>query len=146
MWTNRLWDQMDRLLGPIAANALPSTAVPSVYPALNLWEDDDNLFVEAELPGMSQDQIEITVAEGDQLTIAGERRPPTGEGSVWHRQESGYGRFSRTVTLPVVVDAGRVEAKIDSGVLTLILPKSEMAKPKRIPVTRVDSNKALSAN
>lgn len=137
MWTNRIWDEMDRLFGPVAAPER-RTAVPA-FPALNLWEDDDNLYVEAELPGLKQDQIEVTVAEGDQLTVAGERAAPAPKGCIWHRQECGYGRFSRTVTLPVVVDADRVEAHFESGVLTLTLPKSEMARPKRIPVQSTSS-------
>jgi HSP20 family protein len=124
---------MDRLFGP-ALSARPNAAAPAPFPALNLWEDDDHLYVEAELPGMTQDQIEITVAEGDQLTIAGERQAAASEGCIWHRQESGYGRFTRTVTLPVVVDANNVEAVCACGVLTITLPKSEMAKPKRIAV------------
>lgn len=136
MWTNRIWDEMDRLFGPVAA---PDRTAAPAFPALNVWEDDDNLYVEAELPGLKQDQIEITVAEGDQLTVAGERTAPAPNGCIWHRQECGYGRFSRTVTLPAVADADQVEARFEAGVLTLTLPKSEMAKPRRIPVKAAGS-------
>jgi len=143
MWANRVWDEMDRLFGPMGARAAAAVAAP--FPAINLWEDDDNLYAEAELPGMTQDAIEVTVSEGDQLTIAGERRPTASEGSIWHRQESGYGRFSRTVTIPVVVDANKVEGNFADGILTLTLPKSEMARPKRIAVKGTESNKPLAA-
>lgn len=146
MWTNRILDEMDRFFGPISAGLRSSATSPSAFPALNLWEDDDNLYVEAEVPGLAQDKIEVTAAEGDQLTIAGERQAPAAAGSIWHLQESGYGRFSRTVTLPVVIDAGKVEAKYDSGVLTLTLPKSELAKPKRITVKSGDVGKAVPAS
>jgi HSP20 family protein len=143
MWTNRILDEMDRLFGP-TLSARPNAAAPAPYPALNLREDNDNLYVEAELPGMTQDQIEITVAEGDQLTVAGQREAAASEGCIWHRQESGYGRFTRTVTLPVVVDATKVEAVCESGVLTLTLPKSETAKPRRIAVKSLDSPQSLA--
>lgn len=144
MWTNRIWDEVDRLLAP-GLSTRTNNAAPVPFPGLNLWEDEDNLYVEAELPGMTQDQIEITVAEGDQLTIAGQREAPAMKGSIWHRQEIGYGRFTRTVTLPVVVDADRVDAVCEYGVLTLTLPKSEMAKPKRINVKSIGLPKSLSA-
>jgi len=143
MWTNRIWDEMDRLLG--TAKTEPTVASATAFPALNLWEDDEHLYLEAELPGLTQDRIEITVAEGDQLTIAGERQTPAPQGCIWHRQECGYGRFSRTVTLPVVVDADKVEANFDSGVLSLTLPKSEMAKPKRIAVKASESSQTAVA-
>lgn len=143
MWSNRVWDEMERLFGPTGFAHRPQATSPVAFPALNLWQDDESLFVEAELPGLKQDQIEITVAEGDQLTIAGERHATSPEGCIWHRQECGYGRFSRTVTLPVVVDSEKVEARFESGVLSLTLPKSEMAKPKRIPVKQGEGSKVL---
>jgi HSP20 family protein len=137
MWTNSIWDDMDRLLGSTMGLGLRPSAASIPFPPLNLFEDDGNFYVEAELPGMTQEQIEITVAEGDQLTIAGQRQPVAVPGSVWHRQESGSGRFSRTVTLPVVVDSSKVEACCQDGVLTITLPKSAMAKPRRVAVKSV---------
>jgi HSP20 family protein len=146
MWTNRILDEMNRFFAPLGAGLRGNGAHLAPYPALNVWEDDDHLFVEAELPGYTNDKIEVTVSEGDQLTIAGEREPAASEGSIWHRQESGYGQFQRTVTLPIVVDSDKVAANFDSGVLTLTLPKSEMAKPKRIAVRGADSGKVLAAS
>ena len=130
MLFNRIFNEMDRLVGPLGFDTLP-TAPP--YPPLNVWEDDGNLFVEAELPGMKLDDIQVTLTEGDQLTISGERKWGSDD-ARWHRQEVGYGRFSRTITLPFEVEADQVEAKYDAGVLTLTLPKAESAKPKRITV------------
>jgi HSP20 family protein len=134
MRLNSIWDDMDRLLGSTMGLGLRQSTASVPFPPINLFEDEESLFVEAELPGMSQDQIEITVAEGDQLTIAGQRQPAAGAGSVWHRQESGSGRFGRTVTLPVVVDSAKVEASCQDGVLTITLPKSIITKPRRVPV------------
>jgi HSP20 family protein len=134
---------MDRLLGP-ALSGRTTAAAPTPFPAINLWEDDDCLYLEAEIPGMKQDQIEITIAEGDQLTIAGQRQSAATEGCIWHRQENGYGRFSRTVTLPVVVDANKIDATSEYGVLTVTMPKSEFAKPRRIAVKPSDVAKSLA--
>lgn len=134
MWTNRVFEQMDRLFGPIGFDAAAPATRPAAYPPLNVWEDDDNLYVEAELPGLSADAIDVAVADGDQLTVAGERTPCGPAGGVWLRQECGYGRFARTVTLPTMVDPDGVEARYEAGVLTLTLPKSAAARPKRIEV------------
>jgi HSP20 family protein len=76
----------------------------------------------------------VSIAEGNQLTVQGERKAPDVAGAVWVRQERPYGRFMRSVTLPVIVDADKVEASYEDGVLKLKLPKSEAAKPRKIAV------------
>ena len=106
----------------------------ATFPAVNIWAEGENVFAEAELPGLKREQIEIYVTEGDQLTIQGERSPINVEGGLWHRQERGFGKFSRTLTLPFPVDADKVEARFDSGVLSLVMPKSPEAKPRKIEV------------
>ncbi len=136
MWTNRIFEHMDRLFGPAGAG---TPAPAPAFPPLSVWEDDNSLYVEAELPGLRADEIEVALAEGDQLTVAGVRRPCGPEGGTWLRQECWHGRFSRTVTLPTIVDADGVEARYEAGVLTLTLPKSEAVKPKRIAVRAADS-------
>ena len=103
------------------------------YPPLNVGEDDQNYYAEAELPGMPLDALEIFVAEGNQLTIQGERKPADKTGA-WHRQERGFGTFCRTLKLPGEVDADKVEAKLEQGVLRVVLPKSEKARPRRIAI------------
>jgi HSP20 family protein len=132
MLMNRMIEHMDRLFGPIGFDDVAPSA--PAYPPLNVWEDDDHLYVEAELPGLKREDIDVAVAEGDQLTIAGARKPCGPENGAWLRQECGYGRFTRTLTLPTVVDADGVEARYEAGVLTLTLPKSDAARPKRIAV------------
>lgn len=141
MWTNRLFEQMDRLFGPIGFDS--PQAFPAPYPPLNVWEDEDNLYVEAELPGLKPEDIDVSVTERDQLTITAQRTPNAPEGA-WLRQECGYGRFSRTITLPAEVNADAVEAGCDAGVLTITLPKMEQAKPKKIAV-KASGPAALSA-
>lgn len=104
------------------------------FPALNLWEDDDKLYVESELPGLDLSDLEIYVNVGNQLTIKGERKAPTIANGMWHRQERGYSKFARTIELPYAVDDERIEAKFANGVLTIQMPKREEAKPRRIEV------------
>ncbi|QDV85140.1 Hsp20/alpha crystallin family protein [Stieleria sp.] len=131
-WTelNRLSREMDRLF---SRGTNGSVMGVGSYPALNVWEDDDNLFAEAELPGFCMDDLEIYVT-GNQLTLKGERKPPEHEGGTWHRQERGYGKFSRMVELPGDIDAENVSAEFKNGVLHITLPKSEAVKPRRIEV------------
>ncbi len=106
----------------------------AVYPALNLWEDEGHLYVEAELPGLELSDLEMYVTAQNQLTIKGERKAPAMESSTWHRQERGHGSFSRMIDLPGDVNADKVSAEFKHGVLTVTLPKAEKAKPRRISV------------
>jgi HSP20 family protein len=125
---------MDRLMSDLWRNApLGSAAARGVFPALNVWEADEGLWVEAELPGVREEDLEIAVL-GDQLTIRGERKSNMTEGAAQHRRERGVGTFRRVVQLPVAVDADRIEASLSAGVLTIHLPKAEAAKPRKIEV------------
>jgi HSP20 family protein len=131
---NRLRGEMDRLFGRFNGGDRQLLS-PTEYPAINLWEDDDHLFAEAELPGLNLEDLEIFVTAGNQLTISGERKEPASNGASWHRRERGYGKFTRVIELPVAVDEDRVEASFKLGVLTIKLPKQEAAKPRRITVS-----------
>ncbi len=114
--------------------AEPGQAPAVTYPAVDLWQDENCLYVEAELPGIQIADLEIYVTGGNQLTVSGERKPPTVEGGAWHRQERGYGKFSRLLALPCDVKTDEVEADLKDGVLTVKLPKSEAAKPRRLAI------------
>jgi HSP20 family protein len=130
---NRLQKEMNRLFNHLGVT--PSwRGLSFSYPAINVWENDSAVFAEAELPGVSQDQLEIYVTDGDQLTVQGERKPAEHASGTWHRRERGFGKFSRTLTLPANVDAEKVEARIENGVLHITLPKSEAARPRKIAV------------
>jgi HSP20 family protein len=104
-----------------------------VFPAVNLWEKGDNFYLEAELPGVNRDDLDISAA-GNELTLRGQRGAPQGENVTCHRQERGFGEFNRVITLPVEVDAEKIEALLKDGVLTLTLPKAEVAKARKIKV------------
>ena len=104
------------------------------FPPVNVWEDPDTVHVEAELPGLDLKDLEIYVTGGNQLTIKGERKSQLPEKGVRHREERAYGAFSRVLTLPFPVDADKVDARFDNGVLLVNLPKHEAAKPRKINV------------
>jgi len=131
---NELRGEMDRLFdgyGP-RFNGGPWNQA-RVFPALNVWENGDALYAEAEIPGVTHEDIEVFTV-GNELTIKGTRKPREGEDASYHRRERGTGEFTRVVTLPVNVDADKVQASLKDGVLTITLPKAAEAKPKRITV------------
>lgn len=104
------------------------------YPLVNMHDDGENLYVEALAPGVNVDNLEITVVS-NVLTIAGEKPPPADvPPEKFHRSERAAGRFVRSVTLPAEIDRDRVDAQYHTGLLLLTLPRSEAAKPRRIPV------------
>lgn len=104
------------------------------FPAVNVWRSEGGAIVTAELPGIDAAKLDISVV-GDSLTVSGNRELETlREGESYHRQERTYGRFSRTLQLPFQVDAAKVEAKYDKGVLQITLPRVEAEKPKKIAI------------
>jgi HSP20 family protein len=107
---------------------------PAGFPALNVWEDGEQVYVEAELPGLDLKGLEIYVTGGNQLTLKGERKPNVPPKGVWHRQERAFGAFNRTLTLPFPVNPDNVDARLENGVLNLKLSKHESARPRKIPV------------
>lgn len=99
-----------------------------------MFQDKDNVFVKAELPGMKKEEIEISLHDGI-LSIGGERKheAESRKGDSF-RSERYFGRFHRSVTLPTAVDSTKVKAAYKDGILTVTLPKAEEAKPKQIQV------------
>ena len=102
-------------------------------PALDLYQDKDNVVAVVELPGMKKEDIDISLRDGT-LTISGERKSQTSNGEIAERTERYIGRFRRSVTLPTRVDADKISASYRDGILTVTLPKAEEAKPKQIEV------------
>ncbi len=137
---NPVWNQLQQLQSEM--NRLferwtdggrePGTS--GAYPPVNIWEDVDSIYVEAELPGLGLSDLEIYVTGGNQLTIKGERKHSLPEKGVWHRQERSYGSFVRTLTLPFDVNRDNVDARFEHGVLMVKLAKHESAKPRKILV------------
>lgn len=127
---NDVRQEMNRFIGRCNPLATPATATPAV----NLWEDDSHYYVEMDLPAIALDKLDVTIAEGNHLTIQGERVATEPNNAVWHRQERFHGTFAREIPLPLPVDADKVQANYEHGVLKLTLPKSEAAKPRKIVV------------
>lgn len=107
---------------------------PATFPALNAWTDDEKFYVEAEIPGMSLEELEILVTEGRILTIKGQRGECKSDDRKWLGRERGCGSFERRIQVPGLVDQDRVEATLKNGVLTITLPKAPQFKARKIEV------------
>lgn len=102
-------------------------------PAVDIYEDVDNVFVKAELPGLKKEDIDVSLENGE-LRISGERKGANLTEAKTLRSERFVGRFQRAIVLPAEVKADQVSANYQDGVLTITLPKAEAAKPKQIKI------------
>jgi HSP20 family protein len=103
-------------------------------PAINILEREDAMVITADLPGLSAEDVEVTVEEGT-LSLRGERRlEEAGEGEIYHRVERLYGVFERTFTLPNSIDVDKIEARFNNGEMVLTLPKREESKPRSVKI------------
>jgi HSP20 family protein len=104
-------------------------------PAVDVFEKDDNFVVKAELPGMKEDDINVSV-RGDTLTIQGEKKTESEvKEENYYRSERSYGSFVRSIPLPSTVDATKIEASYEDGVLEVTLPKIAEVKPKKVTIS-----------
>lgn len=121
---------MERLWGAFTGDA--QGVGGGVYPPVNVYNSDDDMVVQFELPGLSEEDLDVSVT-GETLVIKGTKKPGTDDENVrYHRRERGSGEFTRTIVLPDKVDADNVEASLEAGILEIRLPKSEAAKPRQI--------------
>jgi HSP20 family protein len=145
---NSLQQEMNRLFStffdtPTAGNGSPTRRW---IPAMDLVEPDDHYVLTADLPGLSQDDIDLEF-EGDVLTLSGERRSEHAERNEgYYRLERATGSFSRSLTLPEGVDPDAVEATFDKGVLTVRVPKPEQRKPKKVAIQVGDAPKTIEGD
>lgn len=131
---NQLRHEMDRILGGLRAQPVGSwLGTAHDNPPVNLWETDEAIHAELEIPGVKSDQIDISVA-GNELSLHVERPETEQQGLTYHRRERAVGAFTRVLRLPTDVDPGGVQAELNNGVLTITLPKAESAKPRKINV------------
>ncbi len=130
----RLRRDMDMMMHGLGTDEPGQYVGGEVYPALNISEDSDNVYVRAEVPGVAGVDLDISV-EGETLILKGERRAcSTDETLSYHRREIECGSFSRAITLPTRIQVDKVKAKSSNGLLIVTLPKAEEAKPKQISV------------
>ena len=136
-----LQERFNQLLGQpggLFRNLGTSTDQPLAFgnfaPPVDIYEDDHQVTIQAELPGVEEKDLNITV-ENNVLSITGERKLENEENKEnFHRIERSYGRFTRSFTLPSTLDTENINAEFNNGVLKIVLNKSEAAKPKQIKV------------
>lgn len=134
----RMHDMLDRAFDDgLFGNAGDGLTLYEGLAPVDVYQTDDAIVVEASLPGVKPEDIDISVT-GDTLTIRGEvhseKSNGNGNGRQYHVRERRYSRFARSITLPSMVDAGKAEAEIEDGIVTLTIPKAEEAKPRQITV------------
>jgi HSP20 family protein len=126
--------ELDRLFDSSFAPAFRTPGSSNRWtPALDVYQDKDQFTVVAELPGLKKEDIELSLHDGV-LTISGERKQEK-KGEEGYKNERFFGRFQRSVTLPSSVDGDKVRATYQDGILKVVLPKAEEAKPKQIEVS-----------
>lgn len=110
-----------------------STAGMGSFPPINIFQQGDDFIAIAELPGMSKDEIQIQVQD-KAIRVSGRKSIAFGEGASLHRRERLSGQFDRTIALPVQIDADRLKAEFQEGLLTLFVPRAESDKPRTIKI------------
>jgi HSP20 family protein len=112
-------------------------------PAIDVLEKEDKFVVKVELPGVNEEDVNVSVAGGT-LTIEGEKKTESEiKNKGYYYSETSYGSFSRSITIPSTVDASKIEANYDKGVLEITLPKAPEVKPKKIAVAIKKKEKAV---
>jgi HSP20 family protein len=135
-----VWNELDRLRREMdrLVRSGPRVAAPA-FPALNVWSNAEGLLVTSEIPGIEPEDIDISIV-GETLTLSGTRRPEeVGQDVLYHRHERGHGQFTRSLQLPYRVEADKIEALFDKGVLHIRLPRAEADKPRKISIKTAQS-------
>jgi HSP20 family protein len=129
-----LQGDMNRLFDRFFEGRAANDTARRWLPAMDLLETEDHLVLRGDLPGMTEEDIDIEIKD-NLLTVSGERKAEhEDKGEGYHRVERSFGGFSRSLTLPAGVEAGQVEASFDKGVLEVRIPKPAEAKPTRVQI------------
>jgi HSP20 family protein len=127
----RLQQEMDSLFGNFNPGHFE---IGPTFPPLNIYTNDQAEIITAEMPGFRPENIEINVV-GETLTISGERQEKDVEAKAeYHRQERSYGKFTRSIELLFPVEADKVDAAFENGILRIHMPRAEADRPKKISV------------
>ncbi len=130
------WDELHRMrqqLEQMFDDTPGQRASAGVFPLINLTEDRNNYYVRAELPGVKAEALDIQ-ATANNIAISGERKIAAEGDARYHRREREAGSFSRMIGLPGDINSDKVDAKLENGVLTVVIAKAEAAKPKQITI------------
>ena len=144
-----LQDRMNKLFeDSLARSTTPGQDLPigAWSPAVDILEKEDEIILKAELPGIALENVDLQIRD-DTLILRGERHfDKETKKENYHRVERAYGTFSRSFTLPSIVDQSSIKAKLRDGILEVKLPKVQMTKPKAIPidVKKKEGNKDVS--
>ena len=123
----RMQSEMNRLFSGFAPAARD-------FPPINIWLGDNSVVVTSELPGVTRDDVTISLQE-DVLTLGGARQPKPEQQDVnWQRRERAYGTFSRAIQLPFRVEPEKVQARFNNGILEIELERLEADRPKKIQI------------
>jgi HSP20 family protein len=123
----RMQGEMNRLFTGFSAAAARD------FPPINIWLGDNSVVVTAELPGVTCDDVSISLQD-EVLTREGAHQPPVPQDVKWHRRERGYGTFARTIQLPFRVDPDKVQTRYQNGILDIELGRLEADRPKKIEI------------
>jgi len=110
-----------------------STAGTGAFPPINVFQQGDNLLAVLEVPGVDKSDLQIQ-AKGNAIRISGKKAISYPEGVSVHRRERSAGRFDRTLTVPMQIDADAIKAEYRDGVLALLIPRAESDKPRTVPI------------
>lgn len=124
---------MDRFAGNIWDSSKPYTLDTNLVPNTDIYEENDQLVMKTELPGINKEDVNISL-QGDRLTIKAEKKEAMIEDSACYTRERQYGQFYRSVTLPFAVKEDQISATFENGVLELRLSKAEESKARKIEI------------
>jgi len=130
----RLQDQINRAFNTSLGEWPGVSGWGTAFPSVDVYHDKDNVIVTAEVPGLERKDVDLSIT-GSTIALKGEKKHESEtKEEDYHRVERGYGSFQRVIDLPCEVDAAKATAKLENGLLTVTLPKSEAHKPKQISI------------
>lgn len=129
--------EIDQALRGVGRNSKYQTFMPGIgageYPRINLSEDENNYYLEALVPGVDPEKLDLNLMRGT-LSLTGKREEDRRNGHTWHRRERGDGKFMRTIELPDSINSSKVDAEYRNGVLLITIGKPQSEIPKKISV------------
>ena len=132
----RMQHRLNHLLGDAVTPFVPAEGVGSWLPPVDITEETDRLVFRVEIPGVDKDDIDVKVENGTLILRGEKKQPQETQGETTHRVERYYGAFSRSFVLPTTVNVDAIQARYKDGILELVLPKADEAKPRRIQIVQ----------